>query len=209
MNRVILASRSPRRRELLACLIPAERITVLPPRSPHEAGFDGLADWPSIESQLAAIARDKCDDVCAQLAEDHAEFDAVIAADTVIVGQSDDGQLTALGQPPETDQWQSVVKGWFRRYYLEKTHHAATAVCVQFPDGRRDERIVKTAVSMAAASDRLLDWYLTTGEPRGKAGGYAIQGAGSMFVSAIEGSLSNVIGLPLEAVQSLVLPIDE
>ena len=45
-----------------------------------------------------------------------------------------------------------------------------------------------------------LDWYLSTQESRGKAGGYAIQGAGSIFVNRIEGSLSNVVGLPLETV---------
>ena len=47
--------------------------------------------------------------------------------------------------------------------------------------------------------ERRLDWYVSTGEPRGKAGGYAIQGAGSLFVTQVQGSVSNVVGLPLEA----------
>ena len=48
------------------------------------------------------------------------------------------------------------------------------------------------------AADEWLDWYVDTGEPLGKAGGYAIQGAGSVLVTRVEGSISNVIGLPLE-----------
>jgi len=50
----------------------------------------------------------------------------------------------------------------------------------------------------------LLDWYLSTGESRGKAGGYAIQGAASVFVTQVSGSLSNVIGLPLELTRQLL-----
>ena len=50
--------------------------------------------------------------------------------------------------------------------------------------------------------EKHLEWYIETGEPRGKAGGYAIQGAGSIFVSQVTGSLTNVIGLPLEALLS-------
>src|SRR5690349_16639017 len=71
-GKFILGSRSPRRMELLAQIVPAERITVLPPRSSDEAGFDGLHDWANIEARLREIARTKCDDVVAQLANDPA-----------------------------------------------------------------------------------------------------------------------------------------
>ena len=57
---------------------------------------------------------------------------------------------------------------------------------------------MKTEVSFHADVSPWLPWYLSTGESRGKAGGYALQGAGSVFVSKVRGSLSNVIGLPLE-----------
>ena len=56
---------------------------------------------------------------------------------------------------------------------------------------------MKSEVTFRADSERWIDWYLATGEPKGKAGGYAIQGAGSIFVARVEGSLSNVVGLPL------------
>jgi len=72
-------------------------------------------------------------------------------------------------------------------------------LCVRGPDGPTAERIVATEVTFIADVDKHLDWYIGTGEPRGKAGGYAIQGAGSIFITRVVGSLSNVIGLPLEA----------
>ena len=59
--------------------------------------------------------------------------------------------------------------------------------------------MVSTEVSFIDDVESRLEWYIETEEPRGKAGGYAIQGAGSIFISRVAGSLSNVIGLPLEA----------
>lgn len=204
MNRVILASRSPRRRELLALLVPEDLIEVRPPRDAEEAGFEALHDEPSIHRRLAEIARDKCDDVCEQLAESDTDYDVIIAADTVIVGERTDGKLDVLGQPPQTPDWREVVARWFRDYYFGREHTAMTALCVADADGRRCERIAATKVAMAADRDELLDWYLDTGEPCGKAGGYAIQGAGSMFVTSIDGSLSNVVGLPLETLRDVL-----
>ncbi|TWU14292.1 Maf-like protein YhdE [Symmachiella macrocystis] len=204
MKRVILASRSPRRRELLAHLVAEESIQVLPPRSAEEAGFDGLRDWASIKSQLLNIAGDKCDDVCEQLAESGAAFHTVVAADTVGVCGDKDGNLVVLGQPPEDSNWQETVAGWFRDYYFGREHTVLTGLCVADASGARVECIATTQVAMVAEDDELLNWYLTTDEPRGKAGGYAIQGAGSMFVESISGSLSNVIGLPLELLREIL-----
>ena len=62
---------------------------------------------------------------------------------------------------------------------------------------------------MRKDADTLLDWYLTTGESRGKAGGYAIQGAASVFVTQVEGSLSNVVGLPLEETLAMLGELEE
>lgn len=204
MKRVILASRSPRRRELLAHLVPEESIEVLPPCSADEAGFDGLRDRVSIESQLLCIARDKCDDVCRQLADSGAAYHVVVAADTVGVCAGDDGDLVVLGQPPEDLHWRETVAGWFRDYYFGREHTVLTGVCVTDSSNRRIERIAATQVAMVARDDELLNWYLTTDEPCGKAGGYAIQDAGSMFVASISGSLSNVIGLPLEVLREVL-----
>jgi len=204
MKRIILASRSPRRRELLAHLVPEESINVLPPRSADEAGFDGLRDRGAIESQLLNIARDKCDNVCWQLADSGTAYDVVVAADTVGVCSGEDEDLVVLGQPPEASHWRETVAGWFRDYYFGREHTVLTGLCVANAAGARTECVAATQVAMVDRDDELLNWYLTTDEPRGKAGGYAIQGAGSMFVESISGSLSNVIGLPLEVLREIL-----
>jgi len=123
----------------------------------------------------------------------------VIAADTTIVATAADGTLHSLGQPPDDDSWKDVVRQWFREYYAGRTHRALTALCVHGPRGEIVERMVSTEVSFIDDVESRLEWYIETEEPRGKAGGYALQGAGSIFISRVAGSLSNVVGLPLEA----------
>jgi len=199
----ILASRSPRRLELLRLIVPAASIDVLPPRSAHEATFDGLRERPAIESRLSDIARAKCDDVRQQLSgrktsQGDTDRQVIIAADTVIIATDASRRPVVLGQPPDDEFQHEAVRLWFRNLFAGRSHVAATALCVATPSGERVEQIVHTTVSFRRDVDQYLDWYLSTGEPQGKAGGYAVQGAGSIFVSKIEGSLSNVIGLPLE-----------
>lgn len=204
----ILASRSPRRRELLGLLIPAAQIVILPPQDSTEPGFDGLRDRPAIERRLTEIARIKADDVARQLANlprsgNSTGRTAIIAADTTIVATDKSGKLHVLGQPPDDETWSDVVKFWFREYYAGRTHQALTALGVRTSEGQTAQRIVSTDVTFIADVDRRLEWYLSTGEPRGKAGGYGIQGLASLFVKEVRGSLSNVIGLPLEALLEL------
>lgn len=204
-GQLVLGSRSPRRLELLRLIVPAERIAVMPPQNSDENGFDDVRDWRDIEWRLAGIARAKADDVLEQC--EPSSTGGVIAADTVIVAANEANEPVVLGQPPD-DDWRNVVREWFRRYLLGREHVAATAACVATPTDRR-EWIVQTRVRFGDCDDALLEWYIRSGEPRGKAGGYAIQGAGEMFVAEVSGSLSNVVGLPLretrEALQELGL----
>jgi septum formation protein len=198
----ILASRSPQRLELLRQIVPETRIEVRPPRSAVERGFAGLADQADIESRLIETACAKCDDVLDQLAAEQTAGErndlwAVIAADTIIVGTAADGSQLAIGKPPDDQSWRETVRVWFRDYYAGKRHLAATALCVASSTGASRQRVVKTEVTFRADADRWLDWYLATDEPIGKAGGYALQGAGNLFVEHVAGSVSNVIGLPL------------
>ena len=79
----------------------------------------------------------------------------------------------------------------------DRTHWAVSAVCVALPSGKVAERVVRSEVTFVADVETRLEWYIGTEEPRGKAGGYALQGAGSIFISRVEGSHSNVVGLPL------------
>ena len=171
---IVLGSRSPRRLELLRLIVPEDRIVVRPPRSAEEPGFEGAGDWPEIENRLAGITRTKADDVAAQCTAESAA--AVVTADTVIVAEDDNARLIVLGQPPE-DDWPSVVRDWFLRLLLSREHTAATAFRVTTGNSAVDG-LVKTRVRFSDCDDELLEWYIRTGEPRGKAGGYAIQGAG-------------------------------
>ncbi|MFN0053736.1 MAG: Maf family protein [Planctomycetales bacterium] len=199
-TRVILASRSPQRLALLQLLVSHSVIEVRPPRSPDEAGFAGLHDLSSIRQRLMEIARGKAADVWEQMSED-ALSPIIIAADTVIVVEEAAGRSLVLGQPPSDETWPDIVRGWFRDYYAGRTHRALTALVLRSGDQAPIERVVETEVMMRPDVEPLLEWYLSTGEPRGKAGGYAIQGAGSVFVIRLSGSLSNVVGLPLEALR--------
>lgn len=195
-RKVVLGSRSPQRLALLRQIVPEERILVLPPRNHEEPGFEGLETWPEIESRLREIARGKCDDVLEQCrARNPSEDLVVLTADTVIIAGDNHRQIV-LGQPPEPG-WQGAVRMWFERYLLGKTHRAATAVCIADRTGHCRERVVVSEVTFCENGGKLLEWYLATEEPRGKAGGYGIQGAGSLFVSELKGSFTNVVGLPL------------
>jgi septum formation protein len=77
------------------------------------------------------------------------------------------------------------------------THEVVSGLALLMPDG--DERVAsaRTAVTFRAIDDVLLDWYLATGEWRGRAGGYAIQGAGAALVRTVQGDYENVVGLPV------------
>jgi septum formation protein len=143
---------------------------------------------------------------------EHAEATApiVIAADTVVIVDRG-GLLHVLGQPPADDTWQETVRRWFREDFAGKTHTVATALCLERlhknsggPPSPRLTRVVTSRVTFVDDVDRWLEWYLATGEPCGKAGGYALQGAGSIFIAKVEGSLSNVVGLPLAELLEMI-----
>ena len=202
--RLILGSRSPRRRELLELLVSPESIDVRPPRSSDELGFEGLTSWLDIAQRLQQIAREKNADVLAQL-EPIETSCLVLTADTTIVASDANGCYRVLGQPPDDDSWQDVVRGWFRDLYAGRSHIAATAVCLTDQrTGRRLERIAQSQVWFRDDVEPLLDWYLATDEPRGKAGGYALQGAAAAFIRFLSGSPSNIIGLPLHETAQLL-----
>jgi len=209
--RFVLGSRSPRRRELLQQIVPAEQIEIVPPASSEEAGFDGLTDWPSIRARMVDISRHKSTQVRQQLG-DRAETSIVICADTSIVISEKQqlvlnadqecplpGPLRVIGQPPANEPRGETLRRWYHDYYAGRTHIAATSLRITGPQQRVHERIVTTQITFRSDMDPWFVWYVSSGEPQGKAGGYAVQGAGSVFMSSIVGSLTNVIGLPLEA----------
>jgi len=198
-DKIILGSRSPRRKELLSQIVPESAIEVLPPQNSAEAGFDALHDWESIRERLSSICRTKNDDVLGQINQGKDVTAPILTADTIVVVERTPSKHLVLGQPPAGQEWEQTVRDWFLNDYAGKTHRVLTGLCFRAGDQIITE-IVQTQVTFHEIEyvRAHLDWYLSTQESLGKAGGYAVQGAGSIFVQRIEGSLSNVVGLPLE-----------
>ena len=198
---LILGSQSPRRRELLEGLLPEGMLRIVPPQDADEPGFDGLTSVADIEQQLLHIVELKLQDVHNQLDAGERQECCILCADTIVVVQ-DGGKSVVLGKPP-AGEWQPVVREWFRMFYSGTKHEVWSAVMLLSPGGA-ESLVVKTEVRMPELEDAVIDWYLNTGEPVGKAGGYGIQGQAAVLVEGLTGSLSNVIGLPVLEVRKLL-----
>ncbi|GJD53691.1 dTTP/UTP pyrophosphatase [Methylobacterium crusticola] len=180
--RLVLASGSPRRLALLQqaglepdALLPADLDeTPLKSEKPREL--------------VRRLARAKLD-IAVAAARSGAELQQayVVAADTVVaVGRR------ILPKAEVTDEAAACM-----RLLSGRTHRVYTAVCVAGPKDRPRERLVETRVRFKRLSAREIESYLASGEWRGKAGGYAIQGLAGSFVVKLVGSYSAVVGLPL------------
>lgn len=180
---LVLASSSPRRRDLLA------RLGVVPDRidSPDIDETPRKAELPRVYAlrlateKAAAVAR--------------APGEVVLAGDTTI----------ALGRrilpPAQSEEIQRALLAKL----AGRRHHALSAVCVIDAEGRTRTRIADTVVAFKPLSDREIDEYVACGEGLGKAGGYAIQGRAEAFVRFLQGSHSGVIGLPLFETRALLV----
>lgn len=202
--RIVLASRSPRRQELLRALWPTAQVRVLPPPSAAEPGFDDCRTWAEIEARISHIARLKADAVVPlwQAEPDWATAWLIAADTTVVVGDETQG-YEVRGQPGDGPEWPAEVARWFRHDYAGRWHAVLSAVEIRLPDGTRRAGRCQTRVHFRPDVEPWLAGYLATGESRGKAGGYALQGAASLFIDQVVGSLSNVVGLPLETLVEL------
>jgi septum formation protein len=183
---LILASGSPRRAELLREIIQSFRI--LPSR--REEKVD-----PSEEpgTYVLRVSREKAESVSGD--EDCREGGAwVLAGDTVVVV---DGEV--LGKPQDADHARRMLE-----QLQDRSHEVLTGICLL---NQKKEvcclEVVRTRVWMRKIEPDEMEAYIQTGEPFDKAGGYAIQGHGSRFVIKIEGSYSNVVGLPTERLKKL------
>ena len=217
---IVVGSRSPRRLDLLKAALPDRELIVCPPLDADEPGFDDMTTLAGFETRIGEIVAAKLKDVLSQLLTNDgtrcelvADEFAVICADTTVIVADEAGRRLALEQPPETDDWQAVVADWFRRFLVGRTHTVMSGVSVarcrrSTGETRVLDRVCSTQVTMRRDIDEWLDWYLTTGEPLGKAGGYAIQGSGSVFVTKLEGSYSNVVGLPLEETLAMLRELE-
>jgi len=176
---LILGSASPRRREILGSLGVPIRVV---PGSADETPKPG--EPPS--SYLARVVRDKLEDVARRVA---GPAPGIVVADTIVVVDDD-----ILGKPGDEDEARILLGRIVGRSHLVQTRYAISA----FPEIEipRIERTVESIVTMRAASTVEIARYAATGEGLDKAGAYAAQGIGAFLVQRIEGSFSNVVGLP-------------
>lgn len=172
---LVLASRSPRRLELLSRL---GIEPVVDPADIDETPHAGESSVPYVER----MAREKADVV----ARRHPDV-LVLAADTTV---DIDGRI--LGQPVDEPEARAMLRALSGR-----THRVHTAVCLAGGPGGPQSTVVTSLVTFHPVTDETLEWYLGTGEWQGKAGSYAVQGLGGTLVDGVRGSFSNVVGLPL------------
>ena len=182
---LILASASPRRADLLRAagikvdVRPANVDEAVRPGEPPEQYACRLAREKALAISIRSPGR------------------LILGADTVVVVNG-----LILGKPNDADDAIRML-----RLLSGRRHDVITGVALVAPDGasgpRVDSRAEATAVEFAPLSDSEIEWYVASGEPMDKAGGYAIQGLASRFVTRVEGSYSNVVGLPIALVYEM------
>jgi len=179
---VILASQSPRRRELLRAAGIAFRVVV-----------------PHVEERWITAPRGRYADLVrrAALAKASAvagrERGLVLAADTIVVCE---GEI--LGKPADEAEARRML-----RKLSGRRHRVYTGVAL-VKGSRRVVGYERTEVVFRELSKKQIDWYVSTGEPMDKAGSYAIQGTGAALIRAVRGCYTNVIGLPLPTVLDML-----
>lgn len=184
-KRVILASSSPRRKELLKTITENFDIIV--------SGCDETVD-ASLSPSETVMELAKRKGMAVYNEADCPQNALIIASDTVVAL---DG--TILGKPADKDEAFHMLKSLSGRL-----HHVYSGVCIIDTDEsgnvKTDVFYEETAVSFMALSDEEIDNYVKSGEPYDKAGGYGIQGLAGKFITSINGDYYNVVGLPLPSV---------
>jgi len=176
LQKLILASSSPRRRDLLSSLglqfqvIPAE-LQEIP--TPHESAKDFAV---RVAEKKALVVGNEHPDAW------------VIGADTVVAVEDE-----MLGKPHDREDATRMLQRLADREHIVITGY----VLLNVAQGKTMRGVEETRVKIGPLGEREIAWYIDTNEPFDKAGGYAIQGKGAFMVEWIEGSYTNVVGLPL------------
>ncbi len=183
MEKLVLASSSPRRAEILAAVGWPFEVAV--------AGIDeSLRPGEDPVSYVQRLAHGKANAVAA-----HLDHGLVLGADTTVVVE---GEI--LGQPRDADDARRML-----RLLIGKWHEVLTGVALVRAgvDGKSRVDYERTRVRFSEMSPDEIDWYVATGEPNGKAGAYAVQGSAALFVEEIQGDYFNIVGLPIRLVYRL------
>ena len=180
---LILASGSPRRRELLDLM----GLTYTVETPDVDESFSGRPSETVME-----ISRRKAAAVAAR----HSDS-IIIAADTLVFADS------ALGKPHTPKRAKEMLRSLAGNW-----HHVYTGITViNTRSGRILRNVDKTRVHLVPMTEQEIDAYVATGEPLDKAGAYGIQGMGGMFVDRIDGSYSNVVGLPMSMLRIMLAQV--
>lgn len=182
---LILASGSPRRKEILDTMGLEFSVDV----SDADESFAGTPEEMVLElSRRKALA----------VAPRHSGA-MILAADTLVFGDE------VLGKPHSAEEAKRMLAGLSGRW-----HSVYTGVTmIDTRSGKTLSRADVTRVHFVALTAQDIDAYVATGEPLDKAGAYGIQGRGGMFIDRIEGSYSNVVGLPMALVRSMLLELEK
>jgi septum formation protein len=175
---IVLASRSPQRRALMAVLGVPFRVVI--------SGF------PEARGDALGNARGKARDVAARAGVPSGG--AVLGADTEVV--VDGG---ALGKPADLDEARQMLRG------LSGRAHVVRSAVALITEGGEQSALDATQVRFRPLPPAALDWYLASGEWRDRAGAYAIQGRGAALVESVRGDYTTVVGLPLGALIGLLV----
>ena len=189
MEKLILASGSPRRREILES-VGAEFELLLP-------DVDENVPPLSPEQTVMTLAERKCR-AALELLPPGSEGRIVVAADTVVAYE---GEIFGKPHTPERakEMLRSLAGNW---------HHVYTGITViNTRSGRILRNVDKTRVHLVPMTEQEINAYVATGEPLDKAGAYGIQGMGGMFVDRIDGSYSNVVGLPMSMLRTMLAQV--
>jgi septum formation protein len=178
---LVLASASPRRADLLrAAGIPFTVEVAEVDEAPHNG--------ETAEAYVVRVARDKAAAVARRKSGT-----PVLAADTTVVA---DGII--LGKPSDESEARTMLERLSGR-----VHQVLTGVALHLDD-REWTALENTRVRFLPLGSDEIDWYIASGEPNGKAGAYGIQGLASRFIDRVEGSYTNVVGLPISTVCGLL-----
>jgi septum formation protein len=181
-ERLVLASASPRRAEILRA--------VGWPFEAQAAGVDESArGGEPVERYVERLAREKAEAVARTRL-----FGLVLGADTVVAV---DGE--ALGKPRDAEDARRML-----RLLSGRWHEVLTGVALLRAEGGASRVAhASTRVRFGPLTDEEIDWYVSTGEPSDKAGAYAVQGRAALFIDGLEGDYWNVVGLPVRLVYRL------
>ena len=184
---LVLASASPRRAELLRAA--GFDFDVLPAEIDETMDVEETPD-----GYVRRVAQLKAQTVARRM-----PGRVVLGADTIVVVDHD-----VLGKPADAEDARRML-----RRLSGREHVVMTAVCLVNPAAREgaskrlELRVVRTTVEFSHLSGAEIDWYIASGEPLDKAGAYAVQGLAARFVARVDGSYSNIVGLPVAVVYDL------